>query len=88
MNSCKAARLRQAEAKAENPRLKAEMEELKARIDQLSQTEGAVCPLCGRPLETHDRLQLIDEIKNQGTELGDRYRSKSGIPEGSRSKSS
>lgn len=68
------ARLRQAEAKAENPRLKAEMEELKARIDQLSQTEGANCPLCGRPLETHDRLQLIDEIKNQGTELGDRYR--------------
>ncbi len=68
------ARLRQAEAKAENPRLKAEMEELKARIDQLSQTEGAACPLCGRPLETYDRLQLIEEIKNQGTELGDRYR--------------
>jgi len=68
------ARLRQADAKAENPRLKAEMEELKARIDQLSQTEGAACPLCGRPLETHDRLELIDEIKNQGTELGDRYR--------------
>jgi exonuclease SbcC len=50
------------------------MEELKARIERLSQTEGAACPLCGRPLETHDRLQLIDEIKIQGTELGDRYR--------------
>jgi exonuclease SbcC len=68
------ARQRQAEAKAENPRLKAEMEQLRARIDQLSQTEGAACPLCGRPLETHDRLQLIEEITNQGTELGDRYR--------------
>jgi exonuclease SbcC len=68
------ARQRQAEAKAENPRLKAEMEQLRARIDQLSQTEGAACPLCGRPLETHDRLQLIKEITNQGTELGDRYR--------------
>ena len=68
------ARMRQAEARAENPRLKAEMEQLRARIDQLSQTEGAACPLCGRPLETHDRLQLIEEITAQGTELGDRYR--------------
>jgi exonuclease SbcC len=68
------ARTRQAEAKAENPRLKAEMEQLRTRIDQLSQTEGAACPLCGRPLETHDRLQLIEEITAQGTELGDRYR--------------
>lgn len=69
-----AARMRQAEAKAENPRLKAEMDQLKTRIDQLSQTEGAACPLCGRPLETHDRIQLIEEITAQGTELGDRYR--------------
>jgi exonuclease SbcC len=69
-----AARQRQAESRAENPRLKAEMDQLKARIDQLSQTEGAACPLCGRPLETHDRLQLIDEITAQGKEMGDRYR--------------
>ena len=69
-----AARQRQAEARAENPRLKAEMDQLKARIDQLSQTEGAACPLCGRSLETHDRLQLIDEIAAQGKEMGDRYR--------------
>jgi exonuclease SbcC len=68
------ARMRQAEAKAENPRLKAEMEQLRARIDQLSQTDGAACPLCGRPLETHDRMSLIEEITTQGTELGDRYR--------------
>ena len=69
-----AARQRQADARAENPRLKAEMDQLKARIDQLSQTEGATCPLCGRPLETHDRLELIDEISVQGKEMGDRYR--------------
>ena len=68
------ARQRQADARAENPRLKAEMDQLKARIDQLSQTEGVACPLCGRPLETHDRLELIDEITNQGKEMGDRYR--------------
>ena len=69
-----AARQRQADARAENPRLKAEMDQLKARIDQLSQTEGAACPLCGRSLETHDRLQLIDEIAASGKEMGDRYR--------------
>jgi exonuclease SbcC len=68
------ARQKQADARAENPRLKAEMDQLKARIDQLSQTEGAACPLCGRSLETHDRLQLIDEIAIQGKEMGDRYR--------------
>lgn len=69
-----AARQRQADARAENPRLKAEMDQLKARIDQLSQTEGAACPLCGRPLEAHDRMELIDEIAIQGKEMGDRYR--------------
>ncbi len=68
------ARQRQAEARAENPRLKSEMDELKARIDQLTETEGAACPLCGRPLETHDRLELIEEITNKGREMGDRYR--------------
>jgi DNA repair protein SbcC/Rad50 len=68
------ARQKQADARAENPRLKAEMDQLKARIDQLQQTEGAACPLCGRPLETHDRLELIDEITTQGKELAGRYR--------------
>jgi exonuclease SbcC len=68
------ARQRQADSRAENPRLKAEMDALKARMDQLAQTEGATCPLCGRLLETHDRLQLIDEIANQGKEMGDKYR--------------
>jgi exonuclease SbcC len=69
------AHTRLAEAKAENPRLRAEMTQLKERIDQLSTTEGAECPLCGRPLEPYDRLRLVDELKTQGTELGDRFRS-------------
>jgi exonuclease SbcC len=68
------ARQHQADARAENPRLKAEMDELKDRIDQLSTAEGATCPLCGQPLEPHDRLRLIDELNQQGKELGDRYR--------------
>jgi exonuclease SbcC len=68
------ARQQQAEARAENPRLKTEMEELKARIDQLSAAEGAACPLCGQPLEASDRQTLIERLNIEGKEMGDRYR--------------
>ena len=64
----------QAEAKAENPRLKAEMDELKQRIEQLTGTDGATCPLCGQPLSPKDRQRLIDELNDEGTQRGDRYR--------------
>jgi exonuclease SbcC len=64
----------QAEARAENPRLKSEMEELKTRIDQLSQTEGVDCPVCGQPLSPTERQILIDELTTQGVGMGDRYR--------------
>jgi DNA repair exonuclease SbcCD ATPase subunit len=56
------ARQRQADARAENPRLRSEMDELKERIDQLSKTEGADCPLCGQPLSPEERESLIDEL--------------------------
>jgi exonuclease SbcC len=69
-----AARQRQADARAENPRLKAEMDELKERIDQLAEAEGAVCPLCGAPLSPEERQNLIETLTTQGTEMGDRYR--------------
>jgi exonuclease SbcC len=69
------ARTRLAEARAENPRLRTEMNELKERIGKLSATEGAECPLCGRPLDTYDRQRLIDDLNAHGTELGDRFRS-------------
>ena len=68
------ARMRQAEAKAENPRLRTDMEEIKARINQLSQVEEPECPLCGRPLDPDERNQLIDELNREGTEMGDRFR--------------
>ena len=69
-----AVRQRQAEAKAENPRLKAEMDELKARIDQLSAAEGADCPICGQPLSLDERNRLITTLAAEGKEMGDRYR--------------
>jgi exonuclease SbcC len=64
----------QAEAKAENPRLKAEMDDLKGRIEQLTSTDGAVCPLCGQPLSSEDRTRLIKELNQEGTKKGDQYR--------------
>lgn len=70
-----AARQQQAEARAENPRLKAEMDELKSRIGQLQEVEGAACPVCGKPLSPEERLEMIEEISAQGRQMGDRYRS-------------
>ena len=70
-----------AEARAENPRLKAEMDELKARIDQLTQTEGATCPLCGQPLSQAERQALIGALTEQGKVLGDRYRTNKAVLE-------
>jgi exonuclease SbcC len=64
----------QAEAKAENPRLRDEMHELKDRIDTLSVAEGAECPLCGQPLAAHDREALVETLSQKGTGLGDRFR--------------
>jgi len=72
--SLQTARQRQADARAENPRLKIEMDELKARIDQLKLTEGAACPLCGQPLPPAERETLIQSLQAQGTQLGLRYR--------------
>lgn len=69
-----AARQEQAEAMAENPRLRAEMDELKERIERLRDTEGAECPLCGQPLEAEDRIRLIDQLQERGKEMGDSYR--------------
>ncbi|MFQ5616119.1 MAG: AAA family ATPase [Anaerolineales bacterium] len=69
----------QANAKAENPRLRDAMNELKARIDQLEETGGvtttrATCPLCGQSLLPEDRARLIEDLRSEGKEMGDRYR--------------
>jgi len=68
------AQTRLAQARSENPHLKSEMDELKARIDSLKDAEGAECPLCGQPLKDDDRARLIESLKIQGTQMGDRYR--------------
>ena len=74
-----AARQKQADARAENPRLKAEMEELKERIETLAASEEAECPLCGQPLIEVDRLALIERLTGDGKEMGVRYRANLGF---------
>jgi DNA repair protein SbcC/Rad50 len=71
----------QAEARAENPRLKAEMDELKERIDQLQEVEGATCPLCGQPISPAERKTLIADLTTQGREMGDRFRTNKSLLE-------
>jgi exonuclease SbcC len=64
----------QVDAQAENKRLREDMNLLKERINKLTQSSGASCPLCGKPLSPEDRLALIDDLNKQGTEMGDRFR--------------
>jgi len=63
----------QAEALADNPRLKKEMDDLKARITQLGQSRGT-CPVCGQPLSPQECQAMVKELETQGKSLGDRYR--------------
>ena len=62
------------EKRNENKQMRQEMNELKSRIEILSKTEEAVCPTCGRMLSGAERLGLIGQLKEDGTQLGDRFR--------------
>ena len=37
-------------------------------------TEGAICPLCGQPLNSNDRQKLIDSLRAEGKQKGDEFR--------------
>lgn len=61
------------ELQTRNQALKEEMEILKERMTMLEEA-GAACPLCRRPLDEHDRVRLLEEIRREGREKGDTYR--------------
>ena len=63
-----------AHANAENIQLKQQMTELKDRIEKLAEATGALCPVCGKPLTTDERKKLIDDLNQNGKELGNAYR--------------
>jgi len=50
------------------------MKDLEKRIHELGETEGALCPLCGQELSQKDRESLIQSLKTEGKDLGDRFR--------------
>jgi len=64
----------QADAQAENKRLRDEMNLLSERIEKLEHATGATCPLCGQPLSPEDRQAHIADLRQKGTEMGDRFR--------------
>ncbi|MGD2104500.1 MAG: SMC family ATPase, partial [Anaerolineae bacterium] len=64
---------RQAELRARNEGLKHEMEALKERINLLNQAD-AECPLCEQPLTKDHRLELLDQIEEEGNTKADAYR--------------
>lgn len=71
-----AQRTANAEARAENPRLKEEMTALKERISHLQSLSGeeTACPFCDQPLSAHHKEQLVADLTAQGRALGDRFR--------------
>jgi DNA repair protein SbcC/Rad50 len=64
---------KQAEAKAENPRLKKEMDDLRSRLNHLEAAEEPVCPVCEQPLSEVERKALIQEYYQEGESRRDRY---------------
>ncbi len=62
-----------AERESENKELKRQMDVLKERLDRLKEA-GASCPLCSQPLTAEHLERTIQEITQQGTEMGQRYR--------------
>ncbi len=75
------ARQSQAEARAENPRLKSEMDGLKERIETLNTDQDAPCPVCGKPLPLSERQVLIEDLTTQGRQMGDRWRANKSLLE-------
>lgn len=68
-----------ADAAAENPRLREEMEEIEDRIHRLEALADTGCPLCEQDLSPQSRQGLIKRLRQQGRQLGDRYRENKGL---------
>lgn len=59
----------------ENPLLRNEMFALKGKIQQMEEAKGAAnCPTCGQPLTEDHRVSVIEQLTQEGTKMGDRYR--------------
>jgi DNA repair protein SbcC/Rad50 len=63
-----------ADREATNRALRADMFALRDRLDQLQKAAGAVCPLCGQDLDEQHRQEILSQLSDEGTRLGDTYR--------------
>lgn len=68
------AREEQAGLLAENGHLKAVMQDLREKLTLLEQEESAACPVCRQRLTAEHRVQVLNDIRSEGKDLGDRYR--------------
>jgi exonuclease SbcC len=60
--------------KAENEALKVAMQPIDKRIKDLEIAAGATCPLCGQTLTAEHRAVTIQQLRAEGTQLGDAWR--------------
>src|SRR5690606_1727804 len=63
-----------ADLEATNRALKKDMFDIKDRLDRLEKVEGALCPLCGQPLDEKHRRELVAQLSAEGKRYGDGYR--------------
>lgn len=60
--------------KSEQPLLREKMNELDDRIKQLDSQSGGSCPLCGQELSDDHRLTILNDLRTEGKEFGDKWR--------------
>jgi len=58
----------------EQPRLRGKMDKMAERIERLQDEAEGNCPLCGQTLTADHRQTVLAELKTEGKELGDRFR--------------
>ena len=66
-------RLSQAELEGQRLKLADEGITLRDRLERLKVTEGALCPLCGQPLDEAHRQQLVEELEAEIVDMRARY---------------
>ncbi len=63
-----------AQLRARNEALRTDMEALKQRMEALERA-GAECPLCSQPLTDEHRLEVLEQLRSEGSTKGDTHRS-------------
>ncbi|MDX1662627.1 MAG: SMC family ATPase [Candidatus Promineifilaceae bacterium] len=59
---------------AEQERLRLSMEKLKERLTKLEVETGGACPLCEQDLTEEHRLSILADVREEGRQQGDRFR--------------